>query len=79
MPLHDSTVSSVSSTRNKSKQASRGTFAYIIVGDNLDKTVKPRHTSSDHQSQSLHYFHSYVAMDRINFMHLSNDTNVSPL
>lgn len=35
-----------------------------IVGDNIDKNVKPRFMHSDHQGKSLHYFHCYAAQDR---------------
>lgn len=38
---------------------------YIIVGDNIDKTVNPRFMTSDHQRQSIHYFHSYGVQDRV--------------
>ena len=37
-----------------------------IVGDNIDKTVKPRHVRVDRPTSSLHYFHSYAVKDRIN-------------
>lgn len=43
---------------------------FKIVGDNLDKTVKPRHMRSDHQNVSLHYFHSIAVKDRIDFSNL---------
>ena len=33
---------------------------YTITGDNLDKSIQPRFMTMDHQTQSLHYFHSYV-------------------
>ena len=35
-----------------------------IVGDNIDKNVKPRFMRSDHQGKSLHYFHCYVVQNR---------------
>ena len=31
----------------------------------------------DHQSQSLHYFHFYAALDRIDFHHLCNDKPIA--
>ena len=40
---------------------------YKLVGDNIDKVVKPRHMRIDHQAKSLHYFHSYAVKDRIDF------------
>ncbi len=38
---------------------------FKIVGDNIDKTIRPREMRSDHQTRSLHYFHSYAVRDRI--------------
>lgn len=52
-------------------------FSYTIVGDNVDKTVSPRCMTTDHQRQSLHYFHMYCAMDRIDFRHLTNDKPIA--
>ena len=37
-----------------------------IVGDNIDKDVKPRNMRSDYQTRSLHYFHAYAVRDRLN-------------
>ena len=39
---------------------------FKIVGDNIDKEIKPRHMRSDYQARSLHYFHSYAVRDRLN-------------
>ena len=38
---------------------------YKIIGDNLDKNVKPsaRDMRSDHQTRSLHYYHAYAVRD----------------
>ena len=44
---------------------------FKIVGDNIDKTVRPRHQTLDKQTQSLHYFHSYAVRDRIDFSSFS--------
>ena len=57
-------------------------MSYILVGDNVDKTIKASHMSMEHQSQSIHYFQFYAARDRIDFHYLSNDScvgNVSEL
>ena len=53
------------------------TFSYTIVGDNVDRTVSPRYMTTDSQRRSLHYFHAYCAMDRINFRHLANDEPIA--
>ena len=45
---------------------------YKLVGDNIDKVVKPRHMRIDSQSRSLHYFHFYAVKDRIDFSHLDD-------
>ena len=39
---------------------------FKIVGDNIDKDVKPRNMRSDYQTRSLHYFHAYAVRDRLN-------------
>ena len=46
---------------------------FKIVGDNVDKTVKPRDMRSDRQARSLHYFHLYAVRDRIDASHLSEE------
>ena len=48
-------------------------FGYKVVGDNVDKKVKPRHMRSDNQSKDLHYFHLYAAKDRIDFSEASEE------
>ena len=40
---------------------------FKLVGDNIDKTVKPRDMRLSHQSSSLHYFHVYAVKDRVDF------------
>ena len=45
-------------------------FGFRLVGDNLDKNVKPRDMRISHQTTSLHYFHAYALQDRISFQHL---------
>lgn len=40
---------------------------YKIVGDNIDKNIKPSACDmrSDHQTKSLHYYHAYAVRDQI--------------
>lgn len=45
---------------------------FKVVGDNIDKTVKPRYMSEDTGTQSLHYFHSYAVRDRLNLHNCSD-------
>eukprot|EP00731_Ephydatia_muelleri_P014001 Em0007g1311a len=43
------------------------------VGDNIDKTIKPRDMRINNQANSVHYFNVYAVGDRINFSHLSSN------
>lgn len=43
-----------------------------IVGDNLDKNVKPRYRRIDRKTQSLHFFQYYAVRDRINLAGVSD-------
>ena len=42
-------------------------FEFKIVGDNLDKNVRPSFQSFDWQTKSFHHFHSFAVRDRIDF------------
>ena len=59
--------------------------SYILVGDNWDKNIRPRHMTVEHQTTSLHLFHAYAALDRVDCTGLSDDAptadlkNMSPL
>ncbi len=50
---------------------------YKLVGDNLDKNVRPRDMRSDYQGRSLHYFHTYAVRDRVDLTNVS-DVQISP-
>ncbi len=50
--------------------------SYIIVGDNLDKNVKPRDMRIDHQVKSMHWFHSYAVSDRVEIGDLCGDGHI---
>ena len=52
-------------------------LCYKLVGDNIDKKVKPRDMRADHQSQSLHYFNMYAVQDRVDLSHLSNESRIT--
>lgn len=45
---------------------------FKIVGDNIDKTIRPREETSQHHNTSLHYFHSYAVRDRIDVSKLQD-------
>lgn len=44
---------------------------FKIIGDNIDKNVCPRHQSLEVHTKSLHYFHAFAALDRVNLSGLS--------
>lgn len=48
-------------------------FGFKIVGDNIDKTVRPRHETMASHNQSLHYFHCYAVHDRVNLSSFSDE------
>lgn len=48
-------------------------LTYRLVGDNIDKNVRPRNMTSQHQVRSLHYFHSYAVRDRIDLSDASSE------
>ena len=47
---------------------------FKIVGDNVDKNVRASFQRLDHQTKSLHYFHTFAVRDRVDFSSLSNIT-----
>ena len=44
-----------------------------LCDDNIDKMVKRRYMRSDKGNLSLHYFHSFAALDRIDVSDLSDE------
>ena len=52
---------------------------YRLVGDNIDKEVKPRNMTMEHQTRSLHYFHTYAVKDRIDLSAFSDDVPTTNL
>ena len=48
---------------------------YRLIGDNLDKDVKPRYMRLDRQTQSLHFFHYFAVKDQIDFSKFSDIPN----
>ena len=45
---------------------------YAVIGDNIDKNVRPSYQRQDRTTQSLHYFHSYSLKNRINIFEMSD-------
>lgn len=46
-------------------------FGYKVVGDNIDKNVKPRFHRQEHKGQSLHHFHGFAVKDRVDLTSFS--------
>lgn len=46
---------------------------FKLVGDNVDKTVKPRHETMDSHAKSLHYFHCFAVRDRLDMSSFEDD------
>ena len=47
---------------------------YKIVGDNIDENVRASFQRLNHQTKSLHYFHTFAVRDRVDFSGLSDVT-----
>lgn len=52
---------------------------FKIVGDNIDKNIRPSYQRCDRQTVSLHYFHACAIRDRIDFSSLNNTRPTSVL
>ena len=45
---------------------------FKVVGDNIDKTIRPSFERIDHHSISLHYYHSYAVLNRVDLSGLDD-------
>lgn len=63
--------SSVGDNHGHSNHQASHLATYKLVGDNIDKDVKPQNMTCAHQTRSLHYFHTYAVKDHIDLSHLS--------
>ena len=52
--------------------ANRQWRGFKMVGDNVDKLFKSSFQRIDRAKQSLHYFHAYAVLDRVDFSGLSD-------
>ena len=50
--------------------------SFKLVGDNIDKTVKPREMRMDAQSKSLHYFNAYAVKNRLSTAELEDNPSL---
>lgn len=69
---HDRPLRVWQASVNESDYGSRVPYVYIIVGDNIDKRVTPRTMRLDNQVRSLHYFHAFAALSRVETLHLDD-------
>ena len=51
---------------------------FKLVGDNIDKNIRPSYQRSDLQTKSLHHFHAYAVLDRVDLSEFSNITPERP-
>ena len=47
-------------------------FGFKLVGDNIDKNVRPRYSRKAYSTRSMHCYHSYAVRDRVNIHGLSD-------
>lgn len=81
-PAFSPVTTSSSSQLNSSSLSDENTTVAIppvklptfkIVGDNVDKSIKPRQETSDDHTKSLHYFHSFAVQDRCDMSSFNDD------
>ena len=69
-PVTPSTTQESTGQRDKKSSTKHGVK---IVGDNIDKNVRPRHQTMEKQTQSLHYFNCFACLDRVDLSGLSDN------
>lgn len=52
---------------------------YKIVGNNIDKNVRRSFERAHQTTRSLHYFHSYAVLDRIDLSTASDDPSTKEI
>ena len=50
-----------------------------VVGDDLDKNIKPRDMRINHQVKSLHFFDSFAVFSRMSTLSLNDPTPIQEL
>ena len=71
-PVTPSTTQESTGQRDKKSSTKHGVK---IVGDNIDKNVRPRHQTMEKQTQSLHYFNCFACLDRVDLSGLSDNAH----
>ena len=64
-------LNALSTTQHQS-----GLPTYKLVGDNIDKNIRPRDVRINSQTVSLHYYHSYALRDRIDLTSLEDSPSL---
>ena len=59
--------------------ASSEWHGFKAVGDNFDKNIRPSFSRLDKNTNSLHCFHHYAVLDRVNLSSLSDVTPNAPV
>ena len=67
------TTSSPPNTTIAASSTSSSWKGFKLVGDNVDKNVHASYQRIGRSTQSLHYFHSYAVLDRVDFSGLSDE------
>ena len=67
--LSGATVSEVAGQKILSQRVTAG---FKIVFDNIDLTVRRRHTTEERQSLSLHNVNAYAVKDRVDYSTFSS-------
>lgn len=76
---HGPSIAHQLSTPHSPEPATAEWCGFKIVGDNVDKNVRPSLQRLTHQTQSLHHFHSYAVKDRVNFGAASDVSKSQPV
>lgn len=64
----------------RSKSPQLASFpSFKIVGDNIDKSIRPREETLEKHTESLHYFHSYAVKDRTDVSGLDDNAHLTVL
>lgn len=63
-------------SKETSKHPKNKVPLFKIIGDNLDKTVRPRHETIDHCMLSLYYFHLFSVKDHCDTSKLTDSLSL---
>ena len=75
--MNSGTVTHTNTASATSHPIEGSCYGFAIVGDNIDKNVRPSFQREDSKTQSLHYFHSYAVKNRVDISSLSDTPSSS--